>query len=592
MEKSMKLLDKWYEDMENFNNRYARDADRDHPIHLPYQIDISQRLPPLMGKVDAIHGANLAKTFDLDGYPTLKLFLPVEDENDVDSTGWVYKVETGNNKEQIYSVLDYDANILGVYTPESLLDFIMHDWTRVPSPVFAIPTAESLSMFINWVEDDNLSTVPNKHGFVADRDEINGGYYQRRDESGAVVFVQCQYQEYQETEQGLDETEQDDLLEFDRLAYKYSERMDLFFVVLLTYSLNECEELGMTASGQTRVILAANNHNREEKDWNDSLKQDQRHLMYTPAAAGNSNTTVTMEEFIHHHSLPLLTWFHRDKTSIVFSPNRKVHISLYIQDEQYESNNHTLTDIALSAMKQAAMDYRHSPFVFLVIPSSEQKIVRSFEIPSFPSVLITDMRPHPSFTKVQAMRKYLLSSEQISKHNSTSSPSSVITDFVATFVHSKLKPRLRTQPIQPTDADGLVKTIRGSSFQSMVMQSQKHIVVNFFAPWCGHSKRLTPKWVELAQLVRRELGNWGQDNVEIMKMDASQNEVDHPMVDIVSFPMIYLFPKNNKTNPVRFDWISHHHHPDENSGSVTGATLLTGNEDFCPNQFLAWVLMH
>lgn len=52
------------------------------------------------------------------------------------------------------------------------------------------------------------------------------------------------------------------------------------------------------------------------------------------------------------------------------------------------------------------------------------------------------------------------------------------------------------------------------------------MLVEFYAPWCGHCKSLAPKYDALAERLA------GVDSVVIAKMDATENEID---VEGVSF---------------------------------------------------------
>lgn len=54
------------------------------------------------------------------------------------------------------------------------------------------------------------------------------------------------------------------------------------------------------------------------------------------------------------------------------------------------------------------------------------------------------------------------------------------------------------------------------------------MLVEFYAPWCGHCKALAPKYDELAKKLE------GVDSVVVAKMDATENEID---VDGVSVCM-------------------------------------------------------
>lgn len=59
------------------------------------------------------------------------------------------------------------------------------------------------------------------------------------------------------------------------------------------------------------------------------------------------------------------------------------------------------------------------------------------------------------------------------------------------------------------------------NFQELVIDNDKDILVEFYAPWCGHCKKLAPTFEELGKEMQNE-------NVEIVKMDATANDVPAP----------------------------------------------------------------
>lgn len=58
-------------------------------------------------------------------------------------------------------------------------------------------------------------------------------------------------------------------------------------------------------------------------------------------------------------------------------------------------------------------------------------------------------------------------------------------------------PMLKSEPVPEIQAS-LVKTIVGKSFDEIVRDPTKDVFVEFYAPWCGHCKKFTPVWEELA----------------------------------------------------------------------------------------------
>jgi len=112
-----------------------------------------------------------------------------------------------------------------------------------------------------------------------------------------------------------------------------------------------------------------------------------------------------------------------------------------------------------------------------------------------------------------------------------------ISHFVEQFNSGSLTPFLKSEDI-PTPNDGPVKVVVGHSWQDIVADPTKDVLVKYYAPWCGHCKSLAPIWTELGQYVE------GLDDVVIAKMDSTQNEVTG--VSVKSYPTLIYYPKNNK----------------------------------------------
>jgi len=54
-----------------------------------------------------------------------------------------------------------------------------------------------------------------------------------------------------------------------------------------------------------------------------------------------------------------------------------------------------------------------------------------------------------------------------------------------------LKVHLKSEEI-PENNNGPVSIVVGKNFESIVMDSTKDVLIEFYAPWCGHCKTLAP----------------------------------------------------------------------------------------------------
>ncbi|CAF3456254.1 unnamed protein product [Rotaria socialis] len=103
---------------------------------------------------------------------------------------------------------------------------------------------------------------------------------------------------------------------------------------------------------------------------------------------------------------------------------------------------------------------------------------------------------------------------------------------------------IKSQPV-PEQTDD-VKVVVGKNFNDIVNDDTKDVLIEFYAPWCGHCKSLAPKYDELAKKLKKET------NIVIAKMDATENDVP-PAYEVQGFPTIYFAPKNSKSSPRRYE---------------------------------------
>ena len=116
--------------------------------------------------------------------------------------------------------------------------------------------------------------------------------------------------------------------------------------------------------------------------------------------------------------------------------------------------------------------------------------------------------------------------------------------FLKDLEAGNLEPYLKSEPI-PEDNSGNVKVAVAKNFDEVVTNNGKDTLIEFYAPWCGHCKKLAPIFDELGDALANE-------DVDIVKVDATANDVPS-IFEVKGFPTLFWLPKNSKDAPVKYE---------------------------------------
>ena len=121
----------------------------------------------------------------------------------------------------------------------------------------------------------------------------------------------------------------------------------------------------------------------------------------------------------------------------------------------------------------------------------------------------------------------------------------LIGKFVQDYVEGKVEPSIKSEPI-PEKNDEPVQIVVAKNYDEIVLNDEKDVLIEFYAPWCGHCKALAPKYDILGGLYVKQ---GKSDKVTIAKVDATANDVPD---EIQGFPTIKLYKAGDKANPVTY----------------------------------------
>jgi len=230
-------------------------------------------------------------------------------------------------------------------------------------------------------------------------------------------------------------------------------------------------------------------------------------------------TADDMKGFIHANQLALVSEFNQETAQKIFGGDIKVHNLLFAskKGDNFKSD--------LAEFTEAAKSFKGKTIFVLI----DTDVAENERVMEFFGLKAADAPTIRLISLGQEMTKF--------KPDFTEIKTDKVVEFVQNFFDSKLKPHLLTQDL-PEDWDAKpVKVLVGSNFDSIAKDKTKTVLVEFYAPWCGHCKQLAP--------IYDQLGEKFADKSEfvVAKMDSTLNELED--IKIQSFPTLKLFPKDS-----------------------------------------------
>jgi thioredoxin 1 len=88
---------------------------------------------------------------------------------------------------------------------------------------------------------------------------------------------------------------------------------------------------------------------------------------------------------------------------------------------------------------------------------------------------------------------------------------------------------------------GTLNEVTDANFQAEVVESEKPVLVDFWAPWCGPCRVVGPVLEEIAS---------ERENLRIVKLNVDENQQTAAAFQVLSIPTMILFKGGNAVKTI------------------------------------------
>ena len=244
----------------------------------------------------------------------------------------------------------------------------------------------------------------------------------------------------------------------------------------------------------------------------------------------------TLEKFIYEKAVPLVG----EKsayTGLIYDKQRLPVVTLFADNVDLDKNEKQFNYYA-NRMRKVATDYKNE-LIFAIASKSDY----NYELDDYDLSLPTrndvgvGIRDGTSFYKM---------TDAFGIEN--------LRNFIKAYKAGEITPKIKEGPAgmgdmdEEEDDDGspsAVVKLDDTNFDDVVTNSPNDVMIEFYAPWCGHCKALAPKYKKAASMLEKI------DTVTLAAFDATAHDIPSDF-EVQGYPTL-MFVKGNDKKPIPYE---------------------------------------
>ncbi|XP_019194162.1 PREDICTED: protein disulfide isomerase-like 1-6 isoform X1 [Ipomoea nil] len=227
-------------------------------------------------------------------------------------------------------------------------------------------------------------------------------------------------------------------------------------------------------------------------------------------------------QFLEDNKFPLVSVLTELNSAKVFSSASKLQVFVFAEPDAFKE--------LLEPLQGVAKEYK-SKIMLIYADIRDDNLVKPF--------LTLFGLEEPKDIVVIAFN-YTIGSKYLLE--STATPRS-IKGFCLGVLDGTVPPYYKSQPA-PDNKDASILAVVGKTFDDLILNSQKNILLEVHTPWCITCDTTSKQMEKLAKHFK------GLENLVFARIDASENE--HPKLQVDDYPALLFYSARDKSNPIKF----------------------------------------